>query len=367
MATASQGGSVAWVVPTYANGRSLWRWAENVTANLRANKYATANKTERVIEFPTTGGLFGIYSADSEDSIRGEKFHLVVIDEAARVSESTWTDVIQPTLADYAGDAILISTPKGLNWFHDEWVNGKDCMNNEFASWQAPSRANPNPLIRAAYEKASHSDRIPTRTFQQEWNAEFVADGAYFQNVDNACTITQPDLPEQHSGHYVVGGLDWALSEDYTVLTLSCRDCNRVIFWYRDNKIDYTWQRARIIEECQRYNVSGLLPERNSIGEPNIEMLMQAGVRILQGPGGVYGFNTTATTKPDLIQRLAGGLEHGGFKVPADYADELRSYEVETLASGHPKFGAPSGQHDDRVMSLALAWYAMSNVSWLIS
>jgi hypothetical protein len=44
--TASQGASVAWVVPTYKNGRSLWRWAERVTAELRQAKKASASKTD---------------------------------------------------------------------------------------------------------------------------------------------------------------------------------------------------------------------------------------------------------------------------------------------------------------------------------
>jgi hypothetical protein len=60
-------------------------------------------------------------------------------------------------------------------------------------------------------------------------------------------------------------------------------------------------------------------------------------------------------------------LEHDGFLVPKDYADELRAYEVEVMSSGHPKFGAPDGMHDDRVMSLALAWWAITTDVWLIS
>jgi hypothetical protein len=82
---------------------------------------------------------------------------------------------------------------------------------------------------------------------------------------------------------------------------------------------------------------------------------------------GKPGFNTTATTKPVLIQALASALEHGGLQVPVEYADELRTYEVTIGDSGHPKFSAPEGRNDDRVISLALCWYAMSNIPWLIA
>ena len=364
LGTASQGGKVAWIVPIYKNGRSLWRWAENTVAPLKKAGLATVNRSERTIEF-ANGGIFGIYSADSEDSIRGESFHLVILDEAARIPETAWTDAIQPTLADFDGDAVLISTPKGLNWFHAEWLRGKDRMNMDIAAWTAPSSDNPNPLIKAAAAKAR--GRVTDRTYRQEWLAQFIADGAFFQNIDACAVIDEPDDPAQHAGHYCVMGVDWALSADYTVLTVGCRDCGRIVGWDRFNQIDYTYQRERVIDTARRWNVAGVLPERNSIGEPNIELLIAAGLPILDGPDGVPGFSTTATTKPALIQRLASGLEHDGLKVPRDYGDELRSYEVETMASGHPRFSAPDGQHDDRVISLALAWWAMTSAHELIA
>jgi hypothetical protein len=41
---------------------------------------------------------------------------------------------------------------------------------------------------------------------------------------------------------------------------------------------------------------------------------------------------------------------------------ELQAYEMETLASGMIRFGAPEGAHDDCVMALGLAWYAASAI-----
>jgi hypothetical protein len=362
MATAQKGGKVAWVVPTYKNGRSLWRWAENVTAEARKAGVIISNKSERMMEFPG-GGLFGIYSADNEDGIRGEAFHLAILDEAARISETAWTDAIQPTLADYDGDAILISTPKGKNWFFNEYMIGKDDGVHQ-ASFHAPSSANPNPKIRAAAEKAR--DKVTARTYHQEWLAEFVADGAYFQGVEACAIVTDKDTPEQHTGHYLVLAADWAMSQDWTVIGVGCRDCNRVVDWDRFNQIEYTYQRERLYTMADRWGVAGILPERNSIGQPNIEIIRQSGRRVLRGPDGSFGYNTTATTKPALIQGLASALEHHGFLVPKAAGDELRSYEVETLVSGHPKFSAPEGLHDDWVMMLAILWYAMTDQSgWL--
>jgi predicted phage terminase large subunit-like protein len=172
LACASAGGRVAWIVPTYKNGRPLWRAAESSAARLRP-KHVSLNRSERTIDF-SNGGFLAIYSADSPDAIRGEAFNLVILDEAAKIAEDVWTDVIQPTLADVDGDAILISTPRGRNWFWREYQRGL-IDGREIMSWTAPSSANPSPQIRRAAELAQY--RIPERSYRQEWLAEFVEDG----------------------------------------------------------------------------------------------------------------------------------------------------------------------------------------------
>lgn len=170
---ARRGARVAWVVPTYRNGNALWRFAEAAVGALRAAGQVRTNRSERLIEFPGSGGFLGIYSADSADSIRGEWFHLVAVDEAARIDEAVWADVLQPTLADVDGDAILISTPKGRNWFHRLWQAGHTDMRDS-AAFRAPTDDNPNPLIRKAANRARLLYGEDGSTYRQEWCAEFV-------------------------------------------------------------------------------------------------------------------------------------------------------------------------------------------------
>jgi hypothetical protein len=349
---------VGWFEPTYKSLADIWREICSTLHPVTRKRSEQEKRLELI-----TGGVMDMWSLEDPDNGRGRKYKRVIINEAAKVSklEYAWTNVIRATLADMQGDALFTSTPKGLNYFHQLWTLAAD--NPDWARFRYSTYDNPHI---PKSEIDSMKEELPERVFQQEIMAEFLADGTYFQNIDAACTIHQADKPDEHAGHYIVGGLDWALSNDFTVLTLACRDCNKTIYWDRFNQIDFTYQRERIKESCKRYGIAGLMPERNSIGEPNIEMLMADGVPVLRGPDGKAGFTTTATTKPQLIQKLAAALEHDGFQAPHDYADELRSYEVETMASGHPKFSAPDGMHDDRVISLALAWWAVANVQWLI-
>ena len=129
--------------------------------------------------------------------------------------------------------------------------------------------------------------------------------------------------------------------------------------------MDYSMQRGFIIETLKKWQGVQLLPERNSMGAPNIEELARD-VVIANGMDNAKGFNTTASSKSELIMKLALALQKQEIKLPKEYADELRAYEVE-MSTANPKFSAPSGQHDDRVIAAALAWWCASHQSWWMS
>jgi hypothetical protein len=336
--TALSGLPVAWCAPSYPEVAEDWREIYSKVFPLIIG----SDKTEKRIEL-ITGGSIKMWSFDGRQSMRGNKYARVVINEAAkiRVLEDEWNEVVRPTLSDYKGDAWFLSTPKGLNYFYQLWQRRE--TDSQWAGWHYTTYD--NPFIDPA-EIEDMKREMPERVFKQEILAEFIEDGSYFQNVDAAAVIEQPDQPEQHKGHTIVMGVDWAKSADWTVLTLGCRDCNRVVDWRRFNQIDYHYQRKMLIDLAQRWGVNRILAESNSIGEPNIEELARAGLPVM-------GFNTTAISKADMIEALHLALVNGGLKVPKDYADELRAFEIE-IRAGAPKFGAPSGLHDDRVISLAL-------------
>lgn len=350
-------GAAWWIAPSYAIASIGWRLLLALSRNIPG---AAITKAEKRITYPG-GGWVQIKSADTDAGLRGEGLTFACFDECAFIAdlESVWNEQVRPALADRKGGAMFISTPKGLNAFHRLWMAAADTP--EWSRHYAPSGANP---FMPADELETLRATLPERVYRQEILAEFVEDGAYFQRVQERATITAPDLPAQHVNHALYAGLDWAMSEDYTALTVLCLDCGRVVDWDRFNRIDYTYQRERIVSRLMPWGVLGLLPERNSIGQPNIELL-RGRVRVLNGHDGAAGFVTTATSKPRLIQALAAALERGDLTVPAEYADELRSYQVDVGAGGNPRFSAPPGQHDDRVISLALAWWAAStSTSW---
>jgi hypothetical protein len=342
LAAASKGNKVAWIAPTYKQSRPLWRWVERTAGGV-----SEVSRSERTVSFKH--GFLGIYSADNADSMRGESFNLVIVDEASRINEEAWTDVIQPTLADFAGDAILISTPRGKNWFWREWARADG---RRVAAFRAPTNANPSPNIQAAYELAKSS--VPDRTFRQEWNAEFVDDGGgVFRGVRSVATSVAGDANEAHT---IVAGVDWSGGgADYTVVTVFDATEKREIHKERFSGLDWGMNEARVEAVLRRFNVMVALGEDNGMGGPLNNNLRRKGLR-------VRDFHTSHETKAEIIEGLVIAFERGDIHILPDETtiNELESFETSRLPSGSVRYAAPDGMHDDTVMSMALAWRAVN-------
>ena len=340
-----------WFAPSYRMMTENFKSVRNRLAPIVTRATESLHRLELV-----NGATLEFWSLDNYDASRGRKYGYVTINEASMSPnlKDAWDFVIRPTLADVRGGADIGGTPKGLNFFYElERDNGK---NSDWSAFHYTTYDNPY-IPRDEIEAMKSS--LPERVFRQEILAEYVEDGAFFQNVDECCIIQQPDKPDSHPGHRFVAGLDWALTEDFTRLTVVCATCGKAVDWWGGNRMDYGMQRAFIVDMLKKWKGVVLLPERNSMGGPNVEELGKAGIMIATGPDGGMGFQTTSATKVDLITRLALALQKKELQLPAEYADEMRVFEVEVTAT-NPKFSAPKNQHDDRVISAALAWYNAS-------
>lgn len=351
LACARRGAAVAWVVPTYRNARPLWRFCEQRTAAV--SDRIRSNRAEMMMEFPG-GGRVGIYSAENDTSLRGEAFHVVIVDEAAQIKPETYTDVIMPTLADYNGHCILISTPRGLNWFYSEFQRGQTPGQGQSA-FHAPTSANPKPNIQRAFQAVK--SRVPERTYRQEWLAEFVEDsGIVFRNVDALATAEQQTAPLPN--HTYVGGIDWGRFNDATVFTVADATTRELVYVDRMIETEFQLQLARLKALHARFAPTVWIAEDNSIGGPQVEALQAADMP-------VRAFTTTNATKAHIIDALALAFEQGTIRVIPDpvLVGELKAYAATRLPSGTVRYGAPEGMHDDHAMSAALAWHGVDTPS----
>lgn len=336
LACANAGAHVAWVVPTYKNGRPLWRWAE-ATVNPLRRAGVQAHRADRIIEFPS-GGFVSIYSADNPTSILGEAFHLIIADEAARMEESVWTETLMPTLADHDGRAILISTPRGRNWFWQEWQKGQQ-RNALVKSWNAPSSANPNPRIKQAAEMAR--TRVARSVYEQEWLAQFVEDGLTRFTIADIDRAGQPyDAPEV--GDWLTT-VDVGRRHDATVInTFDTRETPyRRVAFERLERTPYPYIQQQIELAARRWP-GRLVVESNGVGDPLLENL------------NVYAepFLTTARSKLQALQALQLLFEQGDIRADFD-ARERAALISSSWDEDHTA---------DEVMSLALFAATVQNM-----
>lgn len=160
---AIDGGRIWWVVPSYPIAAEVWRDLKRAVGTIALDK----SEVERRVELPG-GGSITVKSADNPDSLRGAGLDGVVIDEAAFCAEEVWTKAIPPTIADRLGWVMLLTTPNGLNWFHDLFQTaGGD---SEWDVFQRPTSDNP---IIAASELEAIKRRIPLAAYLQEHEAMF--------------------------------------------------------------------------------------------------------------------------------------------------------------------------------------------------
>jgi len=360
---ALQGRKVGWGAPTHDQVRIAWDEmykAAGGTANFRI--------VRGEVVFPTGGKVF-FRSLDDPDNARGHTADDWIFDEVADIRATAYYDIVFPMLIENIDSTFLgMGTPKGRNWFWREHASaaGRDAS----ISFQVPTvgcKIVDGALVRVPHllenpdvpfaEIERMFQTTPASTFRQEILAEFLeGEGQVFRNIP-ACMHALAAVPKDHEGHKIVAGVDWGKQADFTAISIGCADCRTEIAKDRFNQIDYVFQRGRLKALYDTWFVRGALPERNSVGVPNIEQLMREGFHILAGPDGKPGFETTATTKPPLIENLALALERAEWQFLDDplWTAELEAYERKVSPStGRSSYGAPEGMHDDTVIARAL-------------
>ncbi len=329
--------------PTYKMLSETWREFLNVFRPLQRAKNETENRLELI-----TGGLLEMWSLENPDTARGRKYDRVIIDEAAQVKalEEVWPMIIRPMLADTRGDAFIKSTPRGRNGFWQLFQRG---VSGEpgYKSFQYPTSA--NPYIHPEEIEAMRRE-MPEITFRQEVLAEFIDDlGGVFRRVREAVFGVQ--LTDPVEGRQYSASVDVASSVDYTVVAIWDDAERKAVHIDRFNRVDYNVLEDRLFAAYQRWNLRAMTIEANSIGQAVIDHLRGRGMNIIP-------FTTTAASKQAIIQGLQAAFENGEIGIPDDQVliGELLSFEGKRNASGSFSYSAPSGQHDDTVMSLAIGW-----------
>ena len=324
---------VAYITPTYQLGKIFFK----EIVDLLPLEIYSKNESDLVINF-ITGGSIRFFTGERLDNLRGLKFHLAVIDEASFIPnlEDGWLNSIRPTLTDYKGRAIFLSTPRGKNYFYSLFSKAEP-------NWQSfKFTTYDNPYI-DAQEIDDARKQLPEVVFEQEYMAnpaENAANPFGTQFIRN-CIHPVTTMP------VVAFGIDLAKSVDWTVIVGLDQDGNVAYF----DRFQMDWHNTK--QNIIRLPKCPILVDSTGVGDPILEDLQREGVMI-------QGLKFTSSSKQQLMEGLQAAIHQGKIGYPEGIiSQELEVFEYQYTATG-VKYSAPSGYHDDAVMALALAWQNFS-------
>ena len=117
-------GTLNWyVTQNYKSAKQIaWR---QLKIMVPPEMFVKKNESELSVEL-TNGSVIQLKGAENADALRGVSLSSLIVDEAAYVKQEAWEMVLRPALSDQGGPAWFITTPAGLNWFHDLWEAAED-------------------------------------------------------------------------------------------------------------------------------------------------------------------------------------------------------------------------------------------------
>lgn len=374
---------VMWVAPTYQIAMApiddVFRGINEESGSRWVPEYD--EKGNRVWEFASTaagpilrwwnGATVVFKSADSPDSIVSRGYNLIIIDEAALIEERVFTQQILGTARKAGIKIFMISSPRGKkHWTYKVFCKGQDAKETNYLSMTQPWTKNPH--FNATLAELIKD--LPEWLFRQEYMAEFLDGGeTVFRNIDLILEGPETDFEHQQqewelpltatvvkdmNGERTIApedrrfvvSMDIAKSVDFTVITTMDLDTGQTVYYRRMNKTDY----RKVIEFaagiCMKYNHAEMIFDATGVGSGIADFLNNYDIT-------AHPFVFTNESKSDIVMKLALAIEHQHIRVPniVTVKNELSVFTYTLTRTGKISYGAPSGFHDDVVMSLAMA------------
>ena len=160
--------------------RVAWTYLKEMTKDYWIGK---PNETELVISMSnSTGGVSKIFlaGADNFESLRGNYYDGVVLDEVGDIRPDAWYSVLRPSLSDRRGWAIFCGTPKGKNMF---WALREEARLNPATHLLIEVKASTSGLLHAD-ELRDAKAQMTESTYRREFECDFDASipGAFWAN-----------------------------------------------------------------------------------------------------------------------------------------------------------------------------------------
>lgn len=298
---------------------------------------------------------------NNADAVRSKGYTYLFIDEFSFLKNDIYNKAVAPLLAASGNNSrmFLLSTPNGIgNEFHKFALDGELGNNNIEGyehykyfhfTWKINPKANEKFIL-------NERKRLAPKAFKQEYLGEFVdSSGDVFENLDLACILTSFEPVKANTRYFA--GIDFGKMVDKTVLTIL--DHNRNVVFVSTYEGDWPIQVKEMSSVLNIYKPI-CYGEANNMGDAIIGMLKP------EYPS-LKSMTTTAYNKNDIIEQLKMDIFTSSLKLPTSKLypvlhEELNNYTFSrTEKTDKLTYHHRTGEHDDHVMSLAIANYAWHN------
>lgn len=353
-----------YISPTYDNNRRIMNDIDTLFEDHKHVKnliFESIRYKEQEYIFKNTGSVLSLRSSEQGDTLRGRKAHKIYVDEAAFIAESIIVEILLPMITQTNGSMVLTSTPNGRNWFYDWFMNGQPTNSNFDASKLVSIRRTYQDLNNPNINKIIDvfRDIMTNDQFNREVMAEFITDDTLFSNVDRCIN---KGVVEVEDGDQLFIGVDIGVSNDFTVVTVMNQHYRVVetdAFNMRETKLSHKEFKDRIMKLYYKYfkHLVAMYIEKN-----NQELLIEELEDDYRDSYKIFPLSMQTQTKGDVISNLRFLFDKMKISIPDNsiLINELYGYKAKrSQLTGKLQYSNKGVEHDDHVMSLAIAAFAV--------
>ena len=272
----------AYIAPTYGQAKRVaWDYLVKYAEPLGG----TQNITELRVDF--WGRRIQLYGSDNPETLRGQYFDGVILDEIGDQNPKIWTDIVRPALADRKGWCLFIGTPKGHNHFKEL----RDRAETEDGWGLLEFKASETGVVDDTELKAAKNEMGEDK-YRQEFECSFDAavEGSYYGQILNELEEKKhmQEIPrEELSKTFTAWDLGMGDSTSIWVAQLVGSEI-RLIDYYENHGVGLDhyvkWIRDNDYEKAEHILPHDVRVRELGTGKSRMEMLEEAGLEIKIAP-----------------------------------------------------------------------------------
>jgi hypothetical protein len=272
----------AYIAPTYGQAKRVaWDYLVKYAEPLGG----TSNISELRVDF--WGRRIQLFGSDNPETLRGQYFDGVILDEIGDQNPKIWTDIVRPALADRKGWCLFIGTPKGHNHFKEL----RDRAEKEDGWGLLEFKASETGVVDEVELKAAKNEMGEDK-YRQEFECSFDAavEGSYYGQILNELEDKKhmQEIPrEEISRTFTAWDLGMGDSTSIWVAQLVGTEV-RLLDYYENHGVGLDHY-VKWIKDNDYLKAEHILPHDVRVrelgtGKSRLEMLEEAGLEVKISP-----------------------------------------------------------------------------------